>query len=447
MQEFVLAQRIKLCVGNYAINYEEFAELGLFIARFYQHLLDIKGADLFGTEPNSQELGIRSSDMRRFLQDCRTQHHKNKAISIVEYLRGSLQLDTTYPRDRLYGGYGIIDRTVVERLPLDLDLSVESLSLILSTQLLEDEHEKFLLEHCAGINRTPQSDNIFRTLPEPSTLPSWCVDLDKKALDAKRSAMGLSRHYRVYATGGAESLVMRMTPDPRVIGVDAYIIESIQSVTSPFEGRPTFSEEPNDSSTRVDADWTEKTLIWLGHVFDISDGPGDAWYEVTNKYEWETPLGMLGRTIISDLDLPTQHKHNIDITKRAGPDIFEQFRVSLKVQFRAQQRYRFGKVPKTMSIKYGQDDLRLYMNWLLSVRKTDGKRVGATYTRRLALLPGDAAAGDKICIIKGVRVPFVIRPRSGDGLYELVGSCYLHEMMDGQALEVENFRWDRILIG
>jgi hypothetical protein len=47
-------------------------------------------------------------------------------------------------------------------------------------------------------------------------------------------------------------------------------------------------------------------------------------------------------------------------------------------------------------------------------------------------------AGDRICVLLGGRTPFVVRATE-DGCYRLIGECYLHEMMDGQAMdEFEN---------
>ena len=67
-----------------------------------------------------------------------------------------------------------------------------------------------------------------------------------------------------------------------------------------------------------------------------------------------------------------------------------------------------------------------------------GKRVGAVFSKRLALLPNEAKIGDEICIFEGVNAPFVIR-KSGER-YKIVGSCYLHGMMDGEALKRDDWK-------
>jgi hypothetical protein len=50
----------------------------------------------------------------------------------------------------------------------------------------------------------------------------------------------------------------------------------------------------------------------------------------------------------------------------------------------------------------------------------------------------DVREGDMVCIIFGCSVPVVLRKVStggGNAHYEVIGECYVHGMMDGEALE------------
>lgn len=49
-------------------------------------------------------------------------------------------------------------------------------------------------------------------------------------------------------------------------------------------------------------------------------------------------------------------------------------------------------------------------------------------------VPCHAEVGDLICAFIGSRFPFVVRP-CGDG-YRLIGACYMHGIMEGQACEL-----------
>ncbi|KAF2852158.1 HET-domain-containing protein [Plenodomus tracheiphilus IPT5] len=64
-----------------------------------------------------------------------------------------------------------------------------------------------------------------------------------------------------------------------------------------------------------------------------------------------------------------------------------------------------------------------------------GRRLMVTKNGRLGISPGLAAeVGDVCCVLPGASVPFVLKP-SGQGVYKLVGDCYLHGVMDGQIIE------------
>lgn len=68
------------------------------------------------------------------------------------------------------------------------------------------------------------------------------------------------------------------------------------------------------------------------------------------------------------------------------------------------------------------------------------RRFCFTENGRLGQLAPGSRPGDRICVLGGGEVPFVIRPTSGDakGIYQLVGECYLDGMMDGEAWKLSD---------
>ncbi|KAK4168246.1 hypothetical protein QBC43DRAFT_296909 [Cladorrhinum sp. PSN259] len=62
-------------------------------------------------------------------------------------------------------------------------------------------------------------------------------------------------------------------------------------------------------------------------------------------------------------------------------------------------------------------------------------------TKRLyaGLAPGGACVGDRVCIIHGMPAPFLVR-ECLDGSYKVVGECYIHGIMYGEALGFEGVR-------
>ena len=61
-----------------------------------------------------------------------------------------------------------------------------------------------------------------------------------------------------------------------------------------------------------------------------------------------------------------------------------------------------------------------------------GRRMIRTQDGYLALVPGDTEVGDRVFLLKGGRVPVVLRRRE-EGRWEVVGEAYVHGVMKGEA--------------
>jgi hypothetical protein len=81
----------------------------------------------------------------------------------------------------------------------------------------------------------------------------------------------------------------------------------------------------------------------------------------------------------------------------------------------------------------GVEKLCRHLTEYLQIQVHDGRRMFKTHDGRLGLAPPRAEAGDSICVFLGGDVPYILRDVNA-GIWEFIGECYLHEMMDGQAL-------------
>jgi hypothetical protein len=50
------------------------------------------------------------------------------------------------------------------------------------------------------------------------------------------------------------------------------------------------------------------------------------------------------------------------------------------------------------------------------------------------MVPPKSEIGDKICVFLGARTPFALRKEGEE--YKLVGECYVHQIMDGELMQV-----------
>ena len=52
---------------------------------------------------------------------------------------------------------------------------------------------------------------------------------------------------------------------------------------------------------------------------------------------------------------------------------------------------------------------------------------------------------DKMRIIRGAHIPFVLRPLPG-GKFMLVGECWIQGLMEGEALDLPGFEWGDVCV-
>ena len=82
------------------------------------------------------------------------------------------------------------------------------------------------------------------------------------------------------------------------------------------------------------------------------------------------------------------------------------------------------------------------------LRMATNRQFAITEKRYMGWIPVDARKGDKICILMGGQVPFVLRPISGGGgggEYQFIGEAYLHGLMDGEGMKMGR-GWERVML-
>ena len=75
-----------------------------------------------------------------------------------------------------------------------------------------------------------------------------------------------------------------------------------------------------------------------------------------------------------------------------------------------------------------------------------GHRFAVTEKGYIGLVPHCAQIGDKVALILGAPIPFILREtggRAGDsdkGTMQLVGDAYIHGMIYGKAMDLKDFQ-------
>jgi len=83
-----------------------------------------------------------------------------------------------------------------------------------------------------------------------------------------------------------------------------------------------------------------------------------------------------------------------------------------------------------------QESIELYMSEMES--KSKYRKMIFTQKGYLGLAPPETMEDDIVCVLLGGNMPFILRP---EGSYHtFIGECYVHEIMDGEVLDVAQTR-------
>ena len=75
-----------------------------------------------------------------------------------------------------------------------------------------------------------------------------------------------------------------------------------------------------------------------------------------------------------------------------------------------------------------------YLDLLQAMPSTYRRRLAITAKGYFALVPAESKVGDKVAILKGGKLPLIMRAKGN--VYRLIGESYVHGIMNGEA-------WDR----
>jgi hypothetical protein len=81
--------------------------------------------------------------------------------------------------------------------------------------------------------------------------------------------------------------------------------------------------------------------------------------------------------------------------------------------------------------------------WLVRTSYLQQCQFCITRDDRLSWVPKITEIGDRICVIRGANVPYVLRPKE-NGKFALVGECWVQGLMEGEALNLSGFQWGEI---
>jgi hypothetical protein len=251
--------------------------------------------------------------------------------------------------------------------------------------------------------------------PENLKLPSWVADWSHD--NERKSIITAGGNFN--ATRGSQP-ILSISEDKQLLTIRGFMLDVVSELNRVYAGReriemdPTLVQEQKRKALNLKrAIQNSVKLANRAHKFPEGQNSEEA----------------LWRTLCCDLtpDIPPS---------RAPQEFGKGFQLLLKFldAMKEDGTYNFDhevyKSPEFLKNNLVHNSV--FMN---AVQKfTIGRNMCVTAGGFLGRVPMGSAIGDKICILFGGCVPFVLRDSDG-GYFKFIGECYIHGIMDGEAME------------
>ncbi|PVH73632.1 HET-domain-containing protein [Cadophora sp. DSE1049] len=309
--------------------------------------------------------------------------------SIIHLLLMFDRSEATDPRDRLFALLGLasIDGNDEEFRP-DYNESVESVTQRFTMGFIQKGDGMKSL-HLAGL------------LGHPSSMPSWVPDWTRPGLMQRRILCARTLWAPSTSYSAATELLpsMKFNSEPGVLAISGSRMDTISRVGMDASGVGSRESPDIFILTRF---FAEADDIIRPDSETIYQATGETMHEVF----WRT---IIGNKAMNAAEAPEDYGHQ-----------YQQCRHFFDDNTRA-----LASIEQVLS-------LNLYYGCLGSILLS--YRLCATQNGLFGLVPLSTQVGDTVCLFHGAAMPFVIRPSADKEAFQLVGGCYVHGLMKGEAL-------------
>lgn len=313
--------------------------------------------------------------------------------SLIDRTRAA---QATIPRDRLFALLGLTN-----------DLDDEEKQHLKPDYNEELDWKIFRRYASVLINKGQYMEILCRSAPKsmdpkiPSWICGWLTHIP--TLTTETVTLG-TVDSGIYKAGGNSTTSLRLGNSEDLLVISGGLVDTIECVvaSSVFGTSPDFWQAPEASSRTLD----EIDLIFSG----LSLYPtGESLFEV----KWRTLIA--NKVAIGNTEAPTEFGEQY---QKLRENIY-----SISTTFA--QEEMSDSTPKRYA-------MALSVLGFYKICRTRGGYVG--------LVPLYSENGDRISIFKGGRVPFVLRPSNQqEGKFQLIGGCYIHGLMKGEAFQLPNW--------
>ncbi|KAM0230282.1 hypothetical protein ACHAP5_011405 [Fusarium lateritium] len=322
----------------------------------------------------------------------------------------------TVPRDRYFGILGMVDEEDKERavgLKPDYTSPMREITM---------NFWKHAIQYASG-------GELILSAGLPGRVegyPSWLRDISAPS-PLSHIWIGAPLSTAWHKAGGVASTWSAKfgDDDPECLLVQGYHVDDVDE-KSPMELLERF-----DLSGL--AQWLSEAFSLFASGLKTLDCDTDMRYALTNEH-------------IHEAALKAACDFNCQDATPAGIKSFEPLlRMGLSIPLVATSDTIEGQDMETKILTAFKDEIDVLEALFLRVYTSRGLRFYRTKTGLVTLLHKDVCVGDSVWILKGCRLPVVLRPSSSHpGSFEFVGGGYVYGLMNGEALQRPGFKWNGV---
>ena len=391
IQEIVAANNVKIVCGKWIIDWNDL-HLAMEIVERQVQLSD----NDFSHLKSSWEPFLSLAAQREW----EARHYRWSLIMLLENFRYA---ESTLSRDRLFALLGLASDGNEVAFEPDYDGPLEGVVLKFARVFVRQGRGMQLL-YRAGLSH--QSHRF------PSWIPDWTVRRSSSLHDS--SDRGIT-----FAASGPQQAKIKCVPDTDELMVEGYSVDVIESISASSNVEQEWGKYFNEVDAMVDSAvlspvrGSREDLKWKVPIAGVLY-PKVA---VSESLDLQSSYTALRKYVNGDQEGKAIEKNGCSVNGTAHSTAYAMARGQMAANsFRKQS---------TSYIAALQDTL-------------DGWRFVVTKRGYVGVVPNMARIGDVVAVLKGGRVPFilqesVVRP----GAFRLVGECYIHCMMNGEALSLQ----------
>ena len=345
----------------------------------------------------------------QMVQDNQLAGHRTNLYSILSLSRTAFSID---PRDKIYGLLGLMENSLASLIEPDYTASVLNVYRSFTFATIEATGSLDIIRHTTG----PTTDSTM-----PTWIPNWTVASQTSALTLGETSFNVS---------GSSSTSIQVLPDLGLLSCKGFVIDR-------FDG--------------MGAMWTHN---WSSNSIIPSQGSANPYggFEAARKAIWTSLVAchslpnvklnadygsLLATPALAEAKLPA-HSALKDVVES---NIFTWCVQSLKgsADFRVAGRplrdYFWDK-----NYLEGIDAVHLRHGLMQKDRVGVRRRLATTERGYVGMVLEATKRDDVIAVLLGCSMPMVLRrsekagENPGDVRWEVVGECYLHGIMDGEAM-------------